>query len=341
MPPMPVEAVTLVPKPLDDVSEFVGVIKSRQSANIQPQAEGLIRAIPVKSGDHVTPGELLVDIDATSQQAAVANLQSIRAARESDLTLARQLAQRTKTLLDAGASSQQDYDSAVAAQKSAEAQLKATDDQIRQQQNELSYYHVTAPTAGIVGDIPVRVGDHVTKTTTLTTIDTNAGLEAYVYVPVQQAPKLHLGLPVRLLNDTGQTIETVNVTFVSPSVDEAQTVLAKAAVTGTATFRTDQFVRADVVWSTRPGLTVPVTAVLRINGQDFVFKIENGPRGQVAHQQPVTLGQVVGNDYVVIDGLKAGDQLITGGIQKIGEGAPVHPMPASAGQGGAAPAGGK
>jgi RND family efflux transporter MFP subunit len=343
MPAMPVEAVTLVPKPLDDVSEFVGVIKSRQSANIQPQAEGLIRAIPVKSGDHVTPGELLVDIDATSQQAAVANLQSIRAARESDLTLARQLAQRTKTLLDAGASSQQDYDSAVAAQKSAEAQLKATDDQIRQQQNELSYYHVTAPTAGIVGDIPVRVGDHVTKTTTLTTIDTNAGLEAYVYVPVQQAPKLHVGLPVRLLNDAGQTIETVNVTFVSPSVDEAQTVLAKAAVTGSsATFRTDQFVRADVVWSTRPGLTVPVTAVLRINGQDFVFKIENGPRGQVAHQQPVVLGSVVGNDYVVVDGLKAGDQLITGGIQKIGEGAPVHPMPppAAPAQGGAAPAGG-
>ena len=344
MPPMPVEAVTLVPKPLDDVSEFVGVIKSRQSATIQPLAEGLILAIPVKSGDHVTPGQLLVDIDATSQQAAVASLQSTRAARESDLTLARQLAQRTKTLLDAGASSQQDYDQAMAGQKSAEAQLKAIDDQIHQQQNELSYYHVKAPTAGVVGDIPVRVGDHVTKTTTLTTIDTNAGLEVYINVPVQQAPKLHVGLPVRLVNDSGQMIETIPITFVSPSVDETQTVLAKAAVTGSSVmFRTDQFVRTDVVWSTRPGLTVPVTAVLRINGQDFVFKIENGPRGQVAHQQPVTLGQVVGNDYVVVDGLKAGDQLITGGIQKIGEGAPVHPVPASAAsaQGGAAPAGGK
>jgi RND family efflux transporter MFP subunit len=343
MPPMPVEAVTLVPKPLDDISQFVGIVKSRQSANIQPQAEGIIRAIPVKSGDHVKPGELLVDIDATSQQAAVASLQSMRAARESDLTLARQLAQRTKTLLDAGASSQQDYDSAVAAQKSAEAQLKAIDDQIRQQQNELSYYHVTAPTAGVVGDVPVRVGDRVTKTTTLTTIDSNAGLEVYIYVPVQQAPKLHVGLPVRLISDAGQPIETINITFVSPSVDGTQTVLAKAAVSGLSTFRTDQFVRADVVWSTQPGLTVPVTSVLRINGQGFVFTIENGPRGEVAHQQPVTLGQVVGNDYVVVDGLKAGVQLIVAGIQKIGEGAPVHPVPPSAApaRGGAAPAGGK
>lgn len=343
MPPMPVEAVTLAPKPLDDVSEFVGTIKSRQSSTIQPQAEGLIRAIPVKSGDHVKPGDLLVDIDSTSQQAVVANLQSTRAARESDVTLAKQLEERTKTLLQAGAAAQQDYDQAVAAEKSAEAQLKAIDDQIRQQQNELSYYHVTAPTEGIVGDIPVRVGDHVTKTTTLTNIDTNSGLEVYLYVPVQQAPKLHDGLPVRLLSDTGQTIATLSITFVSPSVDDqTQTVLAKAAVTGTsARFRTDQFVRADVVWSTQPGLTVPVTSVLRINGQDFVFKIENGPRGQVAHQQPVTLGQVEGNDYVVVDGLKAGDQLIVAGIQKIGEGAPVHPMPPSAAQGGAAPAGGR
>jgi RND family efflux transporter MFP subunit len=344
MPAMPVEAVTLVPKPLDDVSEFVGVIKSRQSATIQPQAEGLIRAIAVKSGDHVKVGDLLVDIDATSQQAAVASLQSIRAARDSDVTLARQQAQRTKTLLDAGASSQQEYDQAVAAQKSAEAQLKAADDQIRQQQNELSYYHVTAPTVGIVGDIPVRVGDRVTKTTTLTTIDTNAGLEVYIYVPVQQAPKLRVGLPVRLVNDTGQTMATVNITFVSPSVDETQTVLVKAAVSGTSVpLRTDQFVRADVVWSVQPGLTVPVTSVLRINGQFFVFKIENGARGQVAHQQPVTLGSIVGNDYVLVDGLKPGDQLIIGGIQKIGEGAPVHPVPPSAApaRGGAAPAGGK
>jgi RND family efflux transporter MFP subunit len=343
MPPMPVEAITLAPKPIDDTSEFVGTIKSRQSSTIMPQAEGLLRAIPVKSGDHVKAGETLMEIDATSQQAVVANLESMRAARDSDVTLARQQAQRTKTLLDAGASSQQEYDQAVAAQKSAEAQLKAIDDQIRGQQNELSYYKVTAPTAGIVGDIPVRVGDRVTKTTTLTTIDTNAGLEIYMYVPVQQAPKLKVGLPVRILDDAGKTMVSERVTFVAPSVDDqTQSVLAKAAVTSEAPhFRTDQFVRAVIVWSTQPGLTVPVTAVTRINGTPFVFVVQNGPRGEAAHQQQVNLGQVIGNEYVVIDGLKAGDQLITGGIQKIGDGAPVHPAPPAAPQGGAAGSGGK
>jgi multidrug efflux pump subunit AcrA (membrane-fusion protein) len=133
------------------------------------------------------------------------------------------------------------------------------------------------------------------------------------------------------------------VTFVAPSVDDqTQSVLAKAAVTSEAPhFRTDQFVRAVIVWSTQPGLTVPVTAVTRINGTPFVFVVQNGPRGAAAHQQSVTLGSVLGNDYVVIDGLKAGDQLITGGIQKIGDGAPVHPAPPAAPQGGAAGSGGK
>ena len=91
---------------------------------------------------------------------------------------------------------------------------------------------------------------------------------------------LRVGLPVRLLNETGQVTQTVSVTFVSPSVDDSmQTVLVKAALPSGANFRTDQFIRARVVWQTAPGLTVPVTAVLRINGQYFVFKIENGGRG--------------------------------------------------------------
>lgn len=345
MPAMPVDAVTLAPKPIDDLSDFVGTIKSRRSSSIVPQAEGIIRSIPVKSGDHVNVGDLIADIDATSQQAIVANLQSMRVARESDLQLAQQQADREKALLAAGAASQQEYDTAAAGLKSAQAQLKAIDDQIHQQQNELSFYHVTAPVAGIVGDIPVRVGDHVTKTTMITTVDTNSGLEVYVEVPVQQAPKLHLGLPVRILNESGQTIATEAVTFVAPSVDDStQTVLAKAAVTSTTPlFREDQYVRAEVVWSTKPGLTVPVTAVTRINGTPFVFAVENGPRGQVAHQQAVTLGPVMGNDYVLLDGLKAGDQLIVGGIQKLGDGVPVHPMPPAPNSGARSggPAGGK
>src|SRR5262249_46636684 len=151
----------------------------------------------------------------------------------------------------------------------AEAQLKAVEEQIRQQQNELRYYKVTAPTAGVIGDIPVRQGDRVTRTTELTTIDDRGGLELYLALPVQQASMLKTGLPVRLLDDTGQPMDSEQVTFVAPTVDDkTQTVLAKATLTDRAhAWRPDQLVRARVVWSTQPGLTVPVVSVNRVNGQ--------------------------------------------------------------------------
>ena len=219
---------------------------------------------------------------------------------------------------------------------------KAIEEQIRQQQVELGYYRVTSPTAGVVGDIPVRVGDRVTPTTMLTTVDQNAGLEIYVNIPVAQATGLRPGLPLRVLDDKGQVIGTYKVGFVSPSVaDQTQTVLVKADVEQSGRYRTDQFVRLQIVWSTLPGLTVPVVAVNRVNGEYFAFVAEAGQNGAtVARQRGVRLGAVVGNAYVVESGLKVGDRLIVSGIQKIVDGAPVNvtesapaQQPASAGSG--------
>lgn len=346
MPPSAVEVVTVAAKPVEQTSEFVGTIKSRRSTDIQPQVEGFITRILVKSGDRVRDGAVLMEIDSRSQQASVVSLESVRAQREIDVTYARQEADRAKKLLDAGAGSQMEADRAANALKAAEAQLRTTEEQIRQLRTELGYYQVTAPAAGVVGDIPVRVGDRATKSTMLTTIDANEGLELYINVPVQDAPQLKVGLPVRIGDDKGQTIESAAISFVSPSVDTAtQTVLVKVPV-GTKVagprYRTDQFVRVRIIWSTAPTLMAPVTAVTRINGQFFVFVAErasasggtaptsNGraaapgdPNGLVARQRAVTLGSVIGNEYVVQGGLKGGEQLIVSGVQKVGDGAPV------------------
>jgi RND family efflux transporter MFP subunit len=350
MPPSVVEAITLGTKPVEQTTEFVGTIKSRRSTDIQPQVEGFITRIAVKSGDRVRAGAVLMDIDSRTQQASIASLDTVRAQREIDVIYARQEADRAKKLLDAGAGSQMEADRAANALKAADAQLRTAEEQIRQQKTELGYYQVTAPNAGVVGDIPVRVGDRATKSTLLTTIDANEGLELYVNVPVQQAAQLRVGLPIRIVDDKGETIETERISFVSPTVDTStQTVLVKLPVseprasgTTRTQFRADQFVRARVVWSTEPALLVPVTAVTRINGQFFVFVAERPspaaaqsgtsgssagqpapPSGLVARQRAVALGNVIGNEYVVSSGLAAGEQLIVSGIQKIGDGAPV------------------
>lgn len=322
---MAVEATTLVARPVERITEYVAPVKSRRSTMLQPQVEGYITQIAARPGQRVARGAVLMEIDSRGQEANVASLESMRAARLADVDLARQQVARQKRLLDAGAVSQQEYEQTATAVQTTEAQLKAVDAQIREQEVELAYHRVTAPTAGVVGDIPVRVGDRVTRSTMLTTIDENAGLELYISVPVAQAPGLKPGMPVRIIDDQGKPISTTAVNFISPSVDMAtQSVLVKAPLTAGAQFRTDQFVRVHVVWSTDPGLTVPLVAVQRINGQFFVFVVEKGENGvTVAHQRPVQVGTVIGNDYVVLGGLKAGEQLITAGIQKIADGMPV------------------
>ena len=332
MPPMPVEVLTLANKPVEHVSEFVASLKSRRSSTIQPQAEGHLTRIAVRSGERVSQGNLLFEIDSAPEQAALASLQSMRPMREAELSFAQQQVQRNKALLSAGAVSQREVEQYETTVRTTEAQIKALDEQIKQQRSMLGYYRVTAPSPGVVGDIRVVVGDRVTKSTVLTTVDENDVLEVYLSVPVSQAPLLKVGLPVRLMDDRGQLIATNTIGFVSPNVDIAtQTVLAKAPlVDGRGQFRADQFVRARIVWSEAPGLTVPVTAVIRINGQFFVFVAEKGGPGTVARQKPVTVGEIIGNDYVVRGGLAPGEQLIVSGLQKIGDGAPVQVGPPAA-----------
>lgn len=324
MPPMPVEAVTLVAEPVEQTSEFVATLRSRRSTTIQPQVDGFLTRIAVRSGQTVGQGAQLFVIDSGPQQAALAATEGTRAMRAAELEYARQDAARTRTLLTAGAVSQREMDQAETAQRTAEAALRAIDEQINQQKSQLGYYSVVAPTTGMVGDIPVRQGDRVTTSTVLTTIHENDVLEIYINVPVQQAADLKVGLPVRIVDAQGQVLSTNPITYVSPTVEPTQTVLAKALlVDGPGAFRSDQMVRARVLWRAEPGLTIPLTSVVRVNGQYFVFVIERNADQAVARQKPVTLGDVIGNEYVVLSGLQAGDELIVAGIQKIRDGAPV------------------
>jgi len=336
-PAVSVEAVTLEMHPIEQASEFVGTVKSRRSTSVQPQVEGFVTKILVRSGDRVQPGTPLVQIDPAMQSAAVASLESQLASRAAGLRYAEQDAGRAKTLLQAGASSQAEMDQAETGLSTARAQLEAAEAQVRQQRVALGYHQVSSPAAGIVGDVPVRVGDSVTRSTVLTTIDQNAGLEVYVNVPVQDAEHLRVGLPIRLLDDTGRPIASTQLSFVSPAVDARnQSVLAKATLDRPEGLRTEQFVRVQMVWAEAPGLTVPVVAVNRVNGQYFAFVVESEGGKTVAHQRAVELGAVIGNDYVVKSGLKAGEKLIVSGVQKIVDGAPVSataPTPTPNGNG--------
>ncbi len=321
-----VQAVTLQQTPVQESSEFIATVRSLHSTTIQPQVEGRITKIFVQSGDVVRSGAPLVQIDPERQAATVRNAESQRAGREADVTYWKSQVDRLRSLLSAGAISQNEFDTAQHNLESAEAALAALNAQVREGEVQLHYYRVTAPADGVVGDIPVREGDRVTTSTIITTIDDRQGLEANIQVPVDRAPQLPIGLPIEVLDTDGTVAARDSITFIAPRVDPAtQTVLAKSALRNTPpAVRVQQFVRVRLIWRTTPGLTIPIVAVTRINGQYFCYVAEQSGQGFVARQRPVQLGDVIGNDYVVQSGLKPGERLIVSGIQKVADGAPVR-----------------
>jgi RND family efflux transporter MFP subunit len=293
---------------------------------VQPEVEGLVTRIFVKSGDRVRAGAPLVQINADKQRATLLSAEAERAGTDADVQYWRLQVKRLEALVAAGAISRQEFELAQNSLKTAEARLAALDAQVHEARVQLEFHRVTAPQAGVVGDIPIREGDRVTTSTVLTTIDENATLEVFVEVPLERAPDLRLGLPVRLVDAEGQVLATNPITFVAPRVDEStQSILVKSLLTDAPPrLREQQFVKARIVWKTAPGITVPVVAVTRVSGQYFSFVAEPQGQGLVARQRAVEVGEVLGNDYVVRSGLKAGDRVVVSGIQKLGDGAPIR-----------------
>jgi RND family efflux transporter, MFP subunit len=321
--PVQVQAVKAVTIP--DTTEYLSVLKSRHSANINPQVEGQIVRIFVKSGDRVKAGQPLLQIDPLKQEATVSSQEASRAAQEATVALAKISFERSKRLFEAGVISKAEFDSAQSNYDASVAQLKALEEQVRTQRAELKYYSVSAPMDGMIGDIPVRMGDRVAVTTLLTTVDEPGALEAYIYVPVDRSRSLRMGLPVKLLDPSGTLLATTSVTFVSPQVDsDTQTVLAKAAAPNSqGKLRVSQQVRARVTWGQREGATIPFLSMNRINGQFFAFVSAHEAKGTVARQKLLKIGENVGNDVEVLDGIKPGDHLIVSGTQFLQDGTPV------------------
>lgn len=329
---MPVKVETAKAEKVNETADYVSTLKSRDSAVVSPQVEGIITKIFVHAGEHVASGAPVMQIDPAKQQATVKSQEDARVAQEAQVTWAKQNYQRVSGLAGAGVVSKQDLDQARATLDAAQAQLSSLQAQVNEQNVQLHYYKVVAPRAGIVGDIPVRVGDRVLTTTQLTTVDRPGSLEAYIYVPIERSADLKMNLPVEILDGSGKKLASSRITFISPQVDNStQTVLTKATIANSNdALRNSQFIRARIVWGTNDKPVVPVLAVSRIGGLYFAFIAESDQKGgYVAHQRALQLGEIVGNDYVVLDGIKPGDKVIISGTQFLVDGAPVAPQESS------------
>ncbi|GFE71497.1 efflux RND transporter periplasmic adaptor subunit [Chroococcus sp. FPU101] len=207
--------------------------------------------------------------------------------------------------------------------------------QVRLAQVNVNKTRVVAPISGKIGDIPTKIGDYVDDTTELTTVTANDDLELNLSIPLEQAPRLRVGLPVEILDAQGKVAATGRINFISPDVNSSsQLILAKADISNlNGSLLNRQFIEANVIWDRKTGILVPTAAISRLGGQTFVYvaqkvpATEGKPEQTIAKQRPVKLGSLQGNNYQVLEGLKAGETIITAGLLNVADGVPIQPMP--------------
>ena len=326
--PVQIAAVTMAPVPQSN--EYVATIKSRRSATLQPQVDGRLTKIVVTSGAHVRAGQVLMEIDPLHQKVTVDSARATERQKKALYDYNTSEVERQRKLFEAGVTSRSTWDQAAQTYDNAKADYEAAVATRKTQEEQLAYYTIRAPFDGVVGDIPVHVGDYVNSATTLTTVDENKDLEAYIYIPTERSTQVRQGLDVNLTDNNGKLIEKTRVNFVSPQVDSTvQAILVKAPVhTSPEMLRNAQLIKARVIWSDLPMAVIPVLSVVRQGGQSFVYLAQQQANGMtIAAQTPVTLGDTVGNNYSVSSGLKAGDKVIVSGTQYLVNGMPVIPLP--------------
>jgi RND family efflux transporter MFP subunit len=292
--------------------------------------------------------------NATSELQA---LEAERAAAVAEVELQEEEFQRYQSLVAEGALPRQELDRTNRDRRSAIAQLNAIEQRIQAARSSLAEAEaglqqaqananlasaqledatIVAPFAGVVGDIPVRIGSFVGTSDELTTVITSESLDLRLSIPIERRQDLGQGLRVELSDARGNPLGTGQISFISPQVTaNAQSILAKATFPNPDGQLLDQqFVRARVIWSENSGVVVPTSAVSRVGGQTFVFVAESQkgsaqpqtPEGQtqlIARQRSVQLGELQENNYEVIKGLEPGEAIVVSGILNVRDGVSI------------------
>ena len=309
MPPMPVDVDTARYRSVVDAVRATGRIEALQAVELRPDEQGRVTALHFFEGQSVAMGAPLVRIDASMLRA-----QAERATAERDL--ARQQLERVRLLRQQNASSAADLERAEAAARSAAAALSVL-------QVQIARSTVRAPFAGVVGQRFVSVGDYVTTATRLLTLQTVDPQRAVIEVPERHAVRLRSGQNVAftVAAEPGRTFNAT-VDFIDPVVQTAnRTIMVKArAPNPNRILRPGMFIEARLATATRMNaIVVPEDAIQPLRTANVVWVVDGGK----ASRRVVQLGARSQGVVEILSGIKAGDLVVVGGLERMAEGMPV------------------
>ena len=308
---LPVEVAVAKSDTVRDEISATGQIEALQSIDLRPEVEGRITDFLVREGQEVDKGTPLFKVDDAQLQAQVAQLAAQRDLADQALT-------RTKELVQQHASSSADLERAEATSRSAQAEYDLA-------RIKLDRTTVRAPFAGIVGQRYVSLGDYVTSSSRLISLHTVNPQRASFQVPERYARSLGLGQEVtfRVAALPGRDF-TGEVDFVDPVVLlPGRTILVKARVPNShRLLQPGMFIEARLVTAMRPkAIVVPEDAVVPLSGADYIWVVDSNK----VQRRPVTLGVRTPGFVEIADGVKAGEQVVVGGLEMLQPGMPVRP----------------
>jgi membrane fusion protein (multidrug efflux system) len=312
---MLVEVATARTDTVVDAIAATGEIEAVQSIALRPEVDGRIVGILFREGNEVAQGTPLFKVDDGELKAQVARA-------EADRDLAAQALARTRQLLADQASSQADLERAEATARSTQAQLDLLD-------LRLARTTVRAPFGGVTGQRLVSLGDYVTSSTELVTLQTVNPERAMFQVPERYAERLRRGQQVafRVAALPGQEFIGV-VDFVDPVVRlPGRTITVKALVPNPKrSLQAGMYVDLRLAAEVRPNaVVVPEEAIVPIQGATFVFLVREGK----ASRRQVGLGIRTPGIAEIRSGLDAGDTVVVGGQERLQDGMPVMTKPAA------------
>jgi membrane fusion protein (multidrug efflux system) len=349
-----VGVVTATPGTVGLQTELPGRTEASRVAQVRARVAGIVQRQLFREGSEVKAGQPLFQIDAAPYQATLASARATLARAEANLMQTQAQATRYKPLVEANAISQQDYVAAVAAQKLAEADVAAGKAAVQTAQINLGYAAVNSPISGRVGRALVTEGALVGQgeVTQLAVVQQIDPLFVNITQPVADVMRLRAALasgklqgtgqsvPVRILLDDGSVYaQPGKLLFSDLSVDPTtgQISLRAEVPNPKGQLLPGMYVRARLEQSAASNaILLPQQAVQRSAQGDSVMVV--GADGMVA-PRPVKVGTAKDNQWVVLDGLKAGEQVMVDGFQKLRGKAPVKAVPwKGAAAPGAAPA---
>ena len=336
---MQVAEVTLTNVPIS--SEFIGQLDSPQNVEVRARVEAFVDKMLFTEGTEVKEGDPLFALDKLPSEERLAAAEGMLAEAKAALNKYEKDVARLTPLAAKRAVPQQDLDNAVASVDIGTAGVLSAQARVKSAQIDLGYCDVRAPISGLIGAKQVSIGELVGKGTptllaTISTLDPiwfycNVDEDRYLRAQswIRRTGKNLEDLPITLILATRlEHPAKGKIVFLDRAIDvKTGTMRVRAAFPNPERLlRPGMFGRIRVDVGIRPdSILVPERAVAELQGKNFVWVI--GPDNK-ATQRAVKVGEPVGEDLLILEGLKPGERIITQGFQKVREGAPVQPMTA-------------